>query len=843
MSTLICSMKTRARAAMIAATTLAAACIPSHAQFCEPEWTPMGTGTAAGGVNAVRSMMVYDDGMGPALYIGGQFTSINGVAATNIAKWNGTTWSAVGGGVNGTVFTMSVYDSGAGPELYAAGSFTQAGGAPASRIAKWNGTAWAALGSGMNGSAVTAMHVFDDGGGSDLYIGGNFTTANGVPCFKIARWDGSVFSPLAGGIGPPSPAAPIVYALAGFDDGSGSALYAAGAFPSADGTLVPADRIARWYDNAWSPVGGGLNGEANALIVHNDGSGPAIYVGGEFTGAGLEVTARIARWDGEAWSPVGLGMDNGEVNAFTVFDDGSGGGPQLYATGSFTSSGGTPLNGVGVWNGTTWLPVASGVNDTGLAIAGYGDETAILYVGGNFTAVGGASASRIAQLLCNPLGACCLPSGLCEARTQIQCALAGATYSGDGADCEEIEPCTAAPTGACCLPGSCVVLWQNGEGGCVEQGGVYLGDASLCGVACDAKHFEVEPNSTKSTAQMVVLGGDDAIVGLSTANGAGEPGADYFRVHTEAAPLAIYEHTLTPSTLGPVGHSARVVGTAFLTPVIGLGTWPCETEPFVDGSDSGGGQSHRVDGSNRVNYWYGFGKEEGIYYHVWGSDTTTGLYIATLASTEVMPTDIGSFEPDVEGKITITTTGQGHTSDTHLMIFDEDLVAIPGYNNDRAHTNGGAPANSTNTSFLRRTYLPGTYYMAIGINNLASTEGRACDDNRRSGQMQDLPNVVVATDGLAPTNVSFAVTDGAGTTAFPASRPGPARAAWFRFTVGGDEPCTADFDGNEAVEVPDIFAFLSAWFAMDPSADFDGNEVIAVPDIFAFLSAWFAGCP
>ncbi len=55
--------------------------------------------------------------------------------------------------------------------------------------------------------------------------------------------------------------------------------------------------------------------------------------------------------------------------------------------------------------------------------------------------------------------------------------------------------------------------------------------------------------------------------------------------------------------------------------------------------------------------------------------------------------------------------------------------------------------------------------------------------------------------------------------------------------------CPADFDGNGNVAVPDIFAFLSAWFAQDPRADFDDDGTIAVPDIFAFLSAWFAGCP
>ena len=55
-------------------------------------------------------------------------------------------------------------------------------------------------------------------------------------------------------------------------------------------------------------------------------------------------------------------------------------------------------------------------------------------------------------------------------------------------------------------------------------------------------------------------------------------------------------------------------------------------------------------------------------------------------------------------------------------------------------------------------------------------------------------------------------------------------------------PCPADFDHNGQVQVPDIFAFLSAWFAGDPAANFDANLAITVPDIFAFLSAWFAGC-
>jgi hypothetical protein len=54
--------------------------------------------------------------------------------------------------------------------------------------------------------------------------------------------------------------------------------------------------------------------------------------------------------------------------------------------------------------------------------------------------------------------------------------------------------------------------------------------------------------------------------------------------------------------------------------------------------------------------------------------------------------------------------------------------------------------------------------------------------------------------------------------------------------------CAADFDNNGSVQVPDIFAFLAAWFAQAPAADFDNNGSVQVPDIFAFLAAWFAGC-
>jgi hypothetical protein len=83
--------------------------------------------------------------------------------------------------MNSTVNALAVN----GTELYAGGGFTTAGGVGVNYIAKWNGTSWSALGSGMN-VAPLALAVI----GTDLYAGGNFTTAGGKPSGSIARWSG-----------------------------------------------------------------------------------------------------------------------------------------------------------------------------------------------------------------------------------------------------------------------------------------------------------------------------------------------------------------------------------------------------------------------------------------------------------------------------------------------------------------------------------------------------------------------------------------------------------------------------------------------------------------------------
>ena len=103
---------------------------------------------------------------------GGFFTTAGGVSANNIAKWNGSAWSALGSGMNEAVSALAV----CGSDLYAGGDFTTAGGVSAKHIAKWNGSAWSPSRFGDERQASTALAS----SGTNLYAGGGFTTAGGV---------------------------------------------------------------------------------------------------------------------------------------------------------------------------------------------------------------------------------------------------------------------------------------------------------------------------------------------------------------------------------------------------------------------------------------------------------------------------------------------------------------------------------------------------------------------------------------------------------------------------------------------------------------------------------------
>jgi hypothetical protein len=91
--------------------------------------------TTLGTDGAVYALVV---GEGGDLYIGGGFTTVGGVSASNVARWDGSTWSPLGSGTGDEVWTLALDGDG---NLYAGGVFTTAGGVNVNHVARWNGDA------------------------------------------------------------------------------------------------------------------------------------------------------------------------------------------------------------------------------------------------------------------------------------------------------------------------------------------------------------------------------------------------------------------------------------------------------------------------------------------------------------------------------------------------------------------------------------------------------------------------------------------------------------------------------------------------------------------------------
>jgi trimeric autotransporter adhesin len=131
------------------------------------------------------------------LYVGGTtsfFHSGGRPVSYNVAKWDGIGWTPLNGGVSGGVGRVGVNSLIAnGNDLIAAGSFTIAGGVGANNVARWDGTSWSALGEGShlpaNALAVSSGRIFCGAGFGPF------------PIASIAAWDGTRWARLGSGIG------------------------------------------------------------------------------------------------------------------------------------------------------------------------------------------------------------------------------------------------------------------------------------------------------------------------------------------------------------------------------------------------------------------------------------------------------------------------------------------------------------------------------------------------------------------------------------------------------------------------------------------------------------------
>lgn len=357
---------------------------PVSGQFLPGTAFP-GLGHPRGSTTGVNAITPFDDGQGEDVYVGGRFAFADGIRVNSIGRWDGTSWSPLALGVgnptdtNGSVYAMAVHDDGSGSALYVGGDFFGASGVTVNHIARWDGANWSPLGNGL-AERVWSMAVYDEGAGPRLFVG---TTTS------LERWNGSAWQPLL----------PVrADALATFDDGTGSQLYAAAPVAIEGGTT---QNIASWDGTAWHPLGDfpgsdGVDGAIEALATFDDGTGTKLYVGGNFQTAGGLAAPYLAAWTGTAWEAVPSPPVADRVCSLHVFDDGA---PRLIA-GIMDELGAL----VFAWDGQTWSELAdperlgSRFNCArGLGTFDSGDGP-VLFAGGDFQRSGDTlNLSRIAQ--------------------------------------------------------------------------------------------------------------------------------------------------------------------------------------------------------------------------------------------------------------------------------------------------------------------------------------------------------------------------------------------------------------------------------------------------------------
>jgi hypothetical protein len=281
--------------------------------------------------------------------------------------------------MNNGVLGLAVRPNG---DLIAGGFFTTAGGVACSYIARWNGSAWSPLGTGVN-NAVWSLASMPNG---DVVAGGDFLLAGGVPCASIARWNGTTWSPLGTGVNARVLALTVL---------TGGDLVAGGGFTTAGGATC--NYVAKWNGAAWSSLGTGVNLPVTALTPL---PGNGLVAGGTFQTAGGIAAARIATWNGATWAPMGPGLSD-SVEAVAVLPNG-----HVIAGGRFNNAGTLSVFRIARWDGSAW----SRINRTSTSYGLGGPVGALhlrpdggLMVGGAFTFSSGSVSTQSIALYSQPL--------------------------------------------------------------------------------------------------------------------------------------------------------------------------------------------------------------------------------------------------------------------------------------------------------------------------------------------------------------------------------------------------------------------------------------------------------
>lgn len=199
------------------------------------------------------------------LYIGGDgFPNCSG--CKEIARYNGTTWNNMQGGLSNAlgVGCFAIYNG----DLIVGGNFGKAGNLNCSNIARWNGTQWDSLGSGIGDAFAEVKSLVVDTAQNLLYATGTFISAGGIPVPGVAAWDGTKWMALGN-----PPAAFQQYGV------YASELFEGNLYCCSADLAPPLDTLLwRWNGSSWQCVLGPDSNYIHSLRVY-DGN---LYVGGSY---------------------------------------------------------------------------------------------------------------------------------------------------------------------------------------------------------------------------------------------------------------------------------------------------------------------------------------------------------------------------------------------------------------------------------------------------------------------------------------------------------------------------------------------------------------------------------
>lgn len=249
-----------------------------------------------------------------------------------------------------------------GTNIYLGGSFSSVGRTVASAVARFDGQQFSPLPDGPlyqpPTMGITDLQMY----GGKLYACGFFTNVAGIPAGGLGCWDGTSWTV-------PGVSTGIVYAL----DVDAQGLLAAGRFALPGWTNPVA--LARWNGAEWSVLNSELP-PCTDPVVCLDALDRIAVVGGNVYGTlSYRLVEDPYAWPGHLlvrcdlsnnWSLVSTPA--GDPDGMGYFQLANFGG-QLVAAGDFTNAANPALRHIAVFDGSTWHPLGEGLTNAVLGLA------------------------------------------------------------------------------------------------------------------------------------------------------------------------------------------------------------------------------------------------------------------------------------------------------------------------------------------------------------------------------------------------------------------------------------------------------------------------------------------